>query len=625
MKSNHGRSVSEVANPILREASGVETTSHSPNSAVTELSTLRHAPESEPHNPTKSSLDASNDECIWVGYDNEKESMESPRSDLDNPKRYHLSGSSGVALTTVDSVCNVQQSSDDDMASIGPVESTEVDLSENQGELGNGPGVSFEGLVERLLSQSTSKADSTFTSIFLCLYRKFAAPSSLLLAIIRRFEELNEKVVSPLDRMTLQLRYLNLLKDWITDYPGDFAHPLSRRIMISFMQSLVGSQEYSTTTKEISPHLEILSEDDDTEWACSDTARSRANTTDSYLTMSSVQSVASTLNAISPTLTADSSTDDVFDNVNAGKPAMSLPNRISATPSSASSVSRSDNQSTGSFQAMPNAVEHAQRQAQLLAPVPRIPLTKFQWHQLMDLPEDEIAREITRIDWIMYSSIRPRDLIRHVSLQTEQREKCKSLNYVNRMIHHFNHIAFWATNMILLRDKPKHRAKALEKFMLIAWKLRYLNNYNSLGAVIAGINGTAVHRLSQTRDLITPESQKQFMRLEILMGTQKGHFAYRLAYGNTSTSRIPFLPLHRRDLVLAEEGNKTYIGGGDSGRINWKKFEIMGEVIIGIRKSQEVGYQNMPRSEEVQRLVLDGRFCKDDDVSFLWSLIHRSL
>lgn len=144
-------------------------------------------------------------------------------------------------------------------------------------------------------------------------------------------------------------------------------------------------------------------------------------------------------------------------------------------------------------------------------------------------------------------------------------------------------------------------------------KLRQLNNYNSLGAVVAGINGTAVHRLAQTRELVPHQAQKQFMRLEILMGTQKSHFAYRLGWANTSSERIPFLPLHRRDLVLAEDGNRTYLDA-EKTRINWKKFEIMGEVVITIQKSQSTPYPTILRNEELQRLVLDGRFAKDDDV-----------
>ncbi|KAL8674707.1 MAG: hypothetical protein Q9168_000865 [Polycauliona sp. 1 TL-2023] len=133
-------------------------------------------------------------------------------------------------------------------------------------------------------------------------------------------------------------------------------------------------------------------------------------------------------------------------------------------------------------------------------------------------------------------------------------------------------------------------------------------------AVVAGINGTAVHRLYLTREMVPHHVQKQFMRLEILMGTQKSHFAYRLAWSNTSTERIPFLPLHSRDLASAEEGNPTYIGEGCE-RINWKKFEVIGEVVVSMQRRQATSYSNISRNEEVQRLILDSKFTKDDDVS----------
>lgn len=543
--------------------------------------------------------------------------MQPRPAEVDIAIRPYALNQSDASATTANTLSGIGEDQDETVADVNPIDSPKASPKELEEGNYQESGATFDDLVDRLLRHPMSKSDTKFAAIFLCLYRKFAAPYSLISAIVRRFEDLNDTEIPYLTRMTSQLRYLNILKDWISDYPGDFAHPTTRRIMAGFVQSLAGSQEYAVASKEISPHLDVVSEDDDTEWACSDKMRSRADTMESFLTMSSIPSTASTVNADSPTLTADSSTEDIVDHADPEKPASSQSTRISATPSSASSISRTDSHSTGSFQTLLNTVENAQRQAQCLAPTPRVPLTKIQWHQFMELPDEKIARELTRMDWMMYSAIRPRDLIRHVSLPAEQKDKCTSLEHVNRMIQHFNHVAFWVANMILLREKAKHRAKALEKFMGVAWKLRQLNNYNSLGAVIAGINGTAVHRLAQTREPIPPQAQKEFMRLEILMGTQKSHFAYRLAYANTSTARIPFLPLHRRDLVLAEQGNKTYVGLGESKRINWKKFEIMGEVIISIRQSQQVPYPYISRNDEIRQLVLDGRFCKDDDVSSL--------
>ncbi|MCJ1381805.1 hypothetical protein MMC17_004916 [Xylographa soralifera] len=483
----------------------------------------------------------------------------------------------------------------------------------------SGDGFSFDDLVDRLLSPPMSKSDTKFAAVFLCLYRKFAAPAQLLSGIIRRFESLTDNDEPQLIRTGSQLRYLAILAQWVEEYPGDFAHPLTRRQMSSFITQTGKNRVFAVAAKEMSRQLEAVSEDDDTDWACSDTSRGRANTLESFSSVVSMRSVVTAM--LADTTGPDSS--DTASSVRIDDQSRSRSVKHSKSPSATSSAGRSGSQSALSFSLLLSSLEAAQRQAELLCPVTRIPLTKEQWHLFMDVGDEDIARELTRIDWIMYTSIRPRDLIRHVSLSTEQKEKCQSLEHVHRMINQFNHVAFWVANMILLRDKPKHRARALEKFMSVAWKLRQMNNYNSLGAVIAGINGTAVHRLAQTRELVSQQAQKEFMRLEILMGTQKSHFAYRLAWENTTIERIPFLPLHRRDLVSAEEGNRTFLGKNLE-RINWRKFEVMGDVIVGIQRSQGTPYPTIGRNMDMQRLILDGKFSKDDDVShFTISYVHQ--
>ena len=140
-----------------------------------------------------------------------------------------------------------------------------------------------------------------------------------------------------------------------------------------------------------------------------------------------------------------------------------------------------------------------------------------------------------------------------------------------------------------------------------------MNNYNALGAVIAGINGTAVHRLSQTRELVSVPIHKQFMRLELLMGTHMSHSKYRLAWENTTTERIPFLPLHRRDLVSADEGNRTLLQDGD--KINWNKFQVMGDVLMVMAKSQATPYRDLSGNSTVERLIKEAVTSMNDDVS----------
>lgn len=253
---------------------------------------------------------------------------------------------------------------------------------------------------------------------------------------------------------------------------------------------------------------------------------------------------------------------------------------------------------------------------------------------LMDQPDDIIARELTRMDWVMFMSIRPRDLVRHVSLSSQQRSSCRHLANVQRLIDHFNRLAFWVSNLVLMRDKPKHRALMLEKMMRIARQLRNLNNYNSLGAILAGINSSSVHRLSATKELLNPIVGRDFMKLEILMSPQKSHSAYRLAWENTSGERLPYIPLHRRDLATAAEGNKTFLGESTdqkasvvetpTKKINWKKFEIMGDVVVGMQRAKEAPYATVQRHDLIASLVVEMEIREDEDVSLRAFHSHRS-
>lgn len=496
-------------------------------------------------------------------------------------------------------------------------------------------GCTLDELVDRLLSLPLSKQDAKFPAIFLCLYRKFATPFQVLTAIITRFEHINCSRSPLLTRHADQLRFLNVLAQWVSEYPGDFAGAKTRRLLIEFIASLEKNIVFAFAAKEMNSYLEKFVEDDDLCWAYTD-EDSLPDSTDPF--------VDTTSNRMSQSMGNFNISDMDLD--------LSSQNSNLSTTSSAD---RAGSISSQSFRTL-LTVESAQQEAQKLELVPRNLLTKTQWRIFMDIPDEEFAREVTRMDWIMYSSFRPRELIRHVSLSGPNKGKSSAyLENVNRMIKSFNHLAFFVASMVLLRDKAKHRAQALEKFMNISLvsyyglpfaqahppfyyfpllapslsiykmfsanrsfsiskKLRQLNNYNALGAVIAGLNGTPVSRLSQTRELVPPTLQKQFMSVVILMSTEKSHFAYRLAWGNSFNERIPFLPLHLRDLVSAEEGNKTFVGANND-RINWRKFEVMGDVILSIQQSQKTSFPTYTKHDITQWLILEAKFAGDEEVS----------
>lgn len=131
-------------------------------------------------------------------------------------------------------------------------------------------GMSFDELVDRLVALPLSKQDAKFGSVFLCLYRKFAAPATLLNALISRFEKNETSNSDQLARMADQLRLLNVIASWASEYPGDFAYAKTRKRIVDFVSTLERSHFYMFAAKEIGSYLENNAEDDDVGWSFRD-------------------------------------------------------------------------------------------------------------------------------------------------------------------------------------------------------------------------------------------------------------------------------------------------------------------------------------------------------------------
>jgi RasGEF domain/RasGEF N-terminal motif len=364
-----------------------------------------------------------------------------------------------VGSDAFSSFLNMEEEPDD---SHGRPPSLEPTKGKSDDQASNEAGVTFDELVDRLVSLPMSKHETKFSAIFLCLYRKFAAPAKLLNGLIGCFDRNERSAIAQLTRTSDQLRLLNIVAQWVSEYPEDFAYPKTRSTLLDFILALEENHVYMFAAKEISSHLQASAEEDNIGWPFRD-GEVDGDSGETFLNTSARSSP-------SLLLTRISTSDDTILNTSSldlNEDAHEIFSGHSATLSSPSSVGRSGSVLTQSSSTL-MVVEAAQREAHMFELTQRYLLTKIQWRQFMDIPEDDFARELTRIDWIMYSSFGPRDLVRHVSISPQEKDNTRSLANVNQMIKQFNHLAFFVASMILLRDKPKHRAHALEKFISIA-------------------------------------------------------------------------------------------------------------------------------------------------------------
>lgn len=98
-------------------------------------------------------------------------------------------------------------------------------------------------------------------------------------------------------------------------------------------------------------------------------------------------------------------------------------------------------------------------------------------------------------------------------------------------------------SLILCHEKPKARAKQIEKFVEVAQKLRTLNNYSALRAFVAGINNSTFPG-DETMEYFkakSPDHAKNLQSWDLLLQHIGAHRAYRMALRNTKGACIPAL------------------------------------------------------------------------------------
>jgi RasGEF domain len=135
---------------------------------------------------------------------------------------------------------------------------------------------------------------------------------------------------------------------------------------------------------------------------------------------------------------------------------------------------------------------------------------------------------------------------------------------MERIIYYFNHIAKWVASTILYSPKIKDRARDMEKMLRVVLELRKLDNYDTLFAVISGLENQSIYRLSKTLEEVkkvelsesiderkrsqgTIKQSKsgslwvKYQSCRSLMARDRNFAPYRMAFKNSFSSRIPWM------------------------------------------------------------------------------------
>eukprot|EP01125_Pyxidicula_operculata_P018240 TRINITY_DN6479_c0_g1_i1.p1 TRINITY_DN6479_c0_g1~~TRINITY_DN6479_c0_g1_i1.p1 ORF type:complete len:1105 (+),score=214.78 TRINITY_DN6479_c0_g1_i1:1899-5213(+) len=206
---------------------------------------------------------------------------------------------------------------------------------------------------------------------------------------------------------------------------------------------------------------------------------------------------------------------------------------------------------------------------------------------ILDYPPEEIARQLTLIDWNMWSAIQPWECL---GLAWTKKNKEKRSPHVLQMSDWFNYLSGWVASSICTCEKLKDRVKIMTKWIDIANRLKMMGNFNGLMAIISGINRGPVYRMKATQDLLTKDVKffKILTDLRELVDRDKNNANLRSALKTANPPIIPYLGMFLTDLTFIEEGNTNYLPPHNL--VNFYKCRSIAKTIQKIQQYQYKGY-----------------------------------
>lgn len=197
--------------------------------------------------------------------------------------------------------------------------------------------------------------------------------------------------------------------------------------------------------------------------------------------------------------------------------------------------------------------------------------------------DEEIAKQLTIVDFNIYRAIQPAELLNQAWSKAKYKYRAKN---VLALVNRSTCLARWVASVITWQSTLRGRVRAYTKMIQIAEQMKKLNNFNSLMAILAGLNTSAVYRLKHTRESVPKASLDTLQQLSELMDPGQAYSTYRAVLHDINPPCIPFLGTYLTDITFIEDGNPDYING----LINYRKRELVYTVIREIQQYQQMAY-----------------------------------
>lgn len=200
-------------------------------------------------------------------------------------------------------------------------------------------------------------------------------------------------------------------------------------------------------------------------------------------------------------------------------------------------------------------------------------LVKESQLSLLQLSTTEVATQLSMRDFDLFRNIEPTEYIDDLFKLHSQSGNTHLKDFEDIV----NQETFWVASEVLSESNQLKRMKIIKHFIKIALHCRECKNFNSMFAIISGLNLACVARLRGTWEKLPSKYEKHLQDLQDLFDPSRNMAKYRNILSSQSMQPpiIPLFPVVKKDMTFLHEGNDSKVDG----LVNFEKLRMIAKEI----------------------------------------------
>uniref|UniRef100_A0A3B4WTB3 Rap guanine nucleotide exchange factor 6 n=1 Tax=Seriola lalandi dorsalis TaxID=1841481 RepID=A0A3B4WTB3_SERLL len=192
---------------------------------------------------------------------------------------------------------------------------------------------------------------------------------------------------------------------------------------------------------------------------------------------------------------------------------------------------------------------------------------------LLQLSTMEVAAQLSMRDFELFRNVESTEYVDDL-FKLDSSSGSGNLKQFEEVI---NQETFWVASEILKEPNALKRMKTIKHFIKIALHCRECKNFNSMFAIISGLNLAPVARLRSSWEKLPSKYEKLFGDLQDVFDPSRNMAKYRNILSSQSMQPpiIPLFPVVKKDLTFLHEGNDSSVDG----LVNFEKLRMIAKEI----------------------------------------------